>query len=318
MKRLLFLAAALFALMSMETMTLQAQLLTPFEALDAEALAKAEADAKSSLAADAVLKLVGTGNVPIPVPGFENVKNGMNPANGRASFWGYIYFSPSLQRSTGVAIAKTIIGYVSQPVPADTFEFPVGPTPLDLTGQYANSSAMIQRLALDTAFIRFRTKFPDRYADVASLSQPDEPVIPELPTDQPIWFVSFSGAEDSSMFCVVASKSGETFCQRLEIPSSVPLDLEASRQALTVYPNPARGTTRIVVNAPAGTQAATGTGASLYNASGERVLDLSSSLANSGIQAIEFNAETLAPGTYFCVVQIGSWIGATRVIVDGR
>jgi hypothetical protein len=177
---------------------------------------------------------------------------------------------------------------------------------------------MVTRLATDTAFMRFRQKFPNRKADFAGLADAIDTtgLIPGFPVDAPIWLVSFSGGGDSSMFCAVASKTGQAFCQRVEIPSGVRNDQTSSTSALTVSPNPAHGITRIDIHAPAGTRFAAGASATLYNTSGEKVLDLTESMAGSGFRNIELDAAALAPGAYFCVVQSGTWMHAIKMVVE--
>ena len=320
MRRTLLLTAALLATFLVQGTTLHAQLLTPYTALESGAVASATAKAKETYP-DAVLKAVATLGG-IVIPGLEAAPpSGLDPADGTSTFWGYAFYSPSQDKTTVIAAAKLFVVFQSVAIPADStvqFPIPVGPKPLDITGEYANSSDMVTRLATDTAFVRFRQKFPTRKADFAAFAEPLDTtgLIPGFPVDAPIWIVSFSGGSDSSMFCAVASKAGTVFCRRVEIPSAVREDQSSSARALTVSPNPAHGITRIGINAPTGTRFTAGASAILYSPSGERVLDLTGSMAGSGFRTIELDAATVAPGKYFCVVQGGGWIHAVQVVVE--
>jgi hypothetical protein len=301
-------------------------LLSPYVALEPGALNSATAEAQKTMP-DAVLKAVATvGGIVLPAPFGDSTKpSGLDPANGQSMFWAYAFYSPAQNQTTVIAVGKVgtppLGFYQAIAAPTDStaqFPIPTGATPLDITGEYANSDDMVTRLATDTAFIRFRQKFPNRKADFAGFADALDTtgLIPGFPVDAPIWLVSFGGEGDSSMFCAVASKAGTAFCQRVEIPSAVREDQASTGGALTVSPNPAHGITRIGINPPAGTRFTAGASAMLYNTSGEKVLDLTGSMAGSGFRTIELDAASLPAGAYFCVVQGGGWIHAVKIVVE--
>jgi hypothetical protein len=288
---------------------------TPY--LAKEGMQTAAKAAKDSLASDAVLIYIGT------FGDFEaqGVTTKFDLDNGKASVWGYVYYSPSLDKSTTIAVVKFLIVYQAIVVPDLPIPFPPADKSVDMSGSYANSDKLVQRLKTDTAFTRYHTELPEARPDFVSYGAtvPDNPIpMPDgFPTDEPLWTVSFLGSGDSTMTCFVAANSGATICQRISLPQ-LSVDGEsngiAGTAALSVAPNPATGRTHIAVNIPSGVSAV-GAEMVLFNALGEKVLDLSESFARTGYSYAEFDASTLPAGRYFCRVAGTKWSGNIGVVV---
>jgi hypothetical protein len=295
---------------------LKAQL-EPTPYLAKEGMQTAAKAAKDSLASDAVLIYIGT------FGDFEaqGVTTKFDLNNGKASVWGYVYYSPSLDKSLTIVVVKVLIVY--QAFVVSDLPLPVQPADesVDVSGSYANSDKLVQRLKTDTAFTRYHSELPDARPDFVSYGAtvPDNPIpMPDgFPNDEPLWTVSFIGSGDSTMTCFVAANTGTTICQRISLPQ-LSVDDEsnglAGTAALAVSPNPATGRTHIAVSVPYGMSAA-GAEMVLFNALGEKVLDLSESFARTGYSHAEFDASTLPAGRYFCRVAGTQWNGSIGVVV---
>jgi hypothetical protein len=288
---------------------------TPY--LAKEGMQTAAKAAKDSLASDAVLIYIGT------FGDFEaqGVTTKFDLNNGKASIWGYVYYSPSLDKSTTIAVVKILIVYQAIVVPDLPIPFPPADQSVDVSGSYANSDKLVQRLKTDTAFTRYHAELPSARPDFVSYGStvPDNPIpMPDgFPTDEPLWTVSFIGSGDSTMTCFVAANTGTTICQRISLPQlSVGHESDGvgGTEALAVAPNPATGRTHIAVSIPSGVSAV-GAEMVLFNALGQKVLDLSESFARNGYRHAEFDASRLPAGKYFCRVTGTQWNGSIGVVI---
>jgi hypothetical protein len=317
MKRRSLRLAILFSVLSLLSgyAELKAQILTPY--LSKEGISAAETQAKSAIGSDAILTYIGTfGN--IDTLGFQSK---FNLDNGKSQIWGYVFYSPSTQQTTSIAVAKIVIQFVPQDL-GNIFPFTLSTQAVDVSQPYSNSDKLVERLKTDTAFQRYRTELKDASPDFVSYGQSIIPTgvpLPDnFPTDQPVWTVSFVGGGDSTMTCFVGAKTGVTICQRIQLPTlSVPQNgTVQGTAALTVTPNPVTGMTRVRIALPEGVHFASGAGLALYNATGAKVLDLTGSLVSNDLQFAEFDSRTLPAGIYYCRAIGSNWNGTVGVVVE--
>jgi len=98
--------------------------------------------------------------------------------------------------------------------------------------------------------------------------------------------------------------------------SSVPGDLTPEAGSmLTVVPQPTHGATLLQVHLPQGIHARAGASLVLFDINGKQVLDLSSSFAHGNFQGADFDATTLASGTYYVRLTTPEWNGTLGTVV---
>ena len=120
------------------------------------------------------------------------------------------------------------------------------------------------------------------------------------------------------MACFVASTTGQTLCVT---EGTVGIDDEASatgRLTLQVVPNPASGRTRVTLVAGEPGEGMEQVRVGLFDATGAQVLDLSESFARSGYRYAEFDASSIAAGSYFVRAVGGGFNGVVGTVTLGR
>lgn len=276
-----------------------------FSALDG--LPTARAEAESVLGPDAIPVIIGAPgefelqDIPIPIE--------FDLETGKATLWGYVFYSPSEQQFRSFAVVRLFTYQV----------FEVGDLPIELPGDlvtevntdatYADSDNMINRLETDTAYQKYRTDLPDVKPTFAMLTGPAdrEPMqLPNgFPTGQGLWSMSFQGGGDSTMTCVVASETGEAFCRRIYgLPTTSVNDGENGDEntvTLSVAPNPVRSGSNVTLNlAGLPRHRSRECTLLLYDAAGAVVLDLSAQLSIGSGSVVSFDSGMLPSGTYYC------------------
>lgn len=311
----LFTLSGLLAVLVLASPRADAQLLQTFPSKGG--YKTAVASAKTSVGADAILIFVGTfGNLE-----YQGQQVVFNTSDGTASLWGYTFYSPSTMQRKTIGVVRPLGIFTAFDLP-DSLNGGLAQNPkeIDSTSAWYNSRDMVTKLPGDTAYARFRSKYDTLRPTVITLSDVavgDSLDLPNgFPVDKPIWSLLWTGSGDSTMFCFVASVTGETFCQRVELPVGlVPHDATIGTAALSVVPNPASGRTRVVIDLPVGTTLARGVGLALYNERGEMVLDLAGSLVENDVRFAEFDAGVLPAGNYFCRATGADWSGVVGIAV---
>ena len=274
-----------------------------FTALDGIPAAKKAA--QEGLGNDAELVFIGA-------PGsfdYQGLNLSFDIESGESNIWGYVFYSPSAQEFTTLAVIKIFI-FQALDVGLLPFSLPEElVTPADTTGTWADSDRMIERLRTDTAFQKYQQDLPEALPNFVSFGQMMRADSLDLPNGFPVgqgtWTVSFSGAKDSTMTCFVASKTGETFCRRIYgIPTSSmgnshPVTM--TKGDMQVLPNPATSQARITIT---GYDPSTlrNSKLGLYNVRGELVQDLTESFRAGYNNTAEFSVEDLPSGTYRCIL----------------
>jgi|GEM_PF-2459382 len=88
--------------------------------------------------------------------------------------------------------------------------------------------------------------------------------------------------------------------------------------SLTVLPQPASGTTQLLVKLPGSIRTEKGTRLILYDAMGTERIDLSESFARGRFVSAEFDAGELPSGPYYCRIATGRWEGNIGVVIVTR
>lgn len=310
---LLFLAIAFFFCHT----AAQSQLFTPY--LSGEGVGRAEQLAKDSLGSGAKLIMIATQSGTDPSSGFSNE---FDLATGKSSVWIYMYYDFPTQKAMTTALVNIpLLGFQGPAEVSDTIDFPSEAESriLDLTGQYASSDRIAERLQTNADYQMHRSEFPG----MKPLSATMTAMVPELvpigvDPNQPVWVISYEGMEDSSLTCVVGTRTGEVVCQRAEGPPlSVPQsDGARGTAALSVAPNPASGRTRITIDLPEGIVYERDMSLRLYNEMGEEMLDLTESFISNDHRYVEFDAKQLPAGVYYCRALGSNWQGIVGVVVE--
>lgn len=297
-----------------------AQLNTPYLSADAQAIAKATTLAKDSIGSDAMLTFIGTvGHIDT-----LGLSSEFNLDNGKAGLWGYIFYSPSTQKTKTIGVVSIpVLGYTALTLPID---FPaVGTTTaLSTTVTYGNSDKMVAQLKTDTTFAQYHKDFPSQTPDFLSLGNlatiDSVPLPISFNTNQELWTISFIGSGSMSMTCFVGASDGSTYCRRVYIPT---LDVPAASDNairgtadVVVAPNPANGRTRVSLDLPSGVQMDQNVSLALFDAAGAKVLDLTGDLARSGGSFVEFDSHALPAGVYFVRAFGSNWVGVKGVVVQ--
>jgi len=305
------LAVAVFLLVSHVAW---AQLSTPYRA--DEGLPTGTQVAKDSLGSDVVLTSMAATVTTLDPFGTSTV----NLETGKGDLWTYDFYSPSKHKVIGVRVVNApLLGGFRGTGVTDSNNIGSSQTlELDMSGQYAGSDKVYDRVKTDTAFIRFRQQFPGVEPDSLMLGGrvPPSSVLSGVDHSQPFWTIVWDRGSDSGMVCVVASKTGESFCMRSgTIQTAVPQSRGGVEAAsVSVSPNPANGRVRVTVAVPPGAHR-TGSELVLYNERGDRVLDLTASFAGTGYEHAEFDGAALPEGAYFCRATGSNWSGTTSVVV---
>ena len=266
-----------------------------------EGIETATTTAKEALGNDAELIMIAT-------PGsfdYQGLNLSFDLNTGKSNIWMYIFHSPSSGELASYMVVRLL---TYQTFDLGTVPFPLPDTlinSVDMSGTYANSDAMVNRLKTDTAYQKYRKDLPDAKPQFISIGQMfggDSLDLPNgFPIGQSTWTVSFSGSEDSTMTCFVASKTGEAFCRRVYgIASSVD-QREGMSVSMQVAPNPSAGRVGITMQGYTPAQLS-GCRLMLFNTAGEMVSDLTSSLHEQGNGRAEFSVEGLPPGPYHCLL----------------
>lgn len=294
---------------------LHAQLLAPF--VSQRGLKTAFGSAQSSLGSDAVLLGVGTfGDFE-----YQGQSIQFSIDDGRANLWAYVFRSPGSGESKTIAVVS-LGGLVFTPfdLPDSGLDVPVDAEILDSNDTYFNSSAMVGRVTADTAYVRFRAKYPDNpplFVTLRTYTAADSIDLPGgFPVDQPLWTLVWLGGGDSSLVCAVASKTGETYCQRVELPASSVPDYQGVRGAamVNVAPNPATGRVRVSLDLPEGTSTE-GMTLLLFDARGEQVADLTGQFMKGDRLTLDIETAALPAGSYYLRAVGANWMGTGGVVV---
>ncbi len=304
--------ALLALLMAAAAVEVRAQLpLTPF--LSKEGIPSAKEWAATNVAADAVVMNISTF-------GYHSDSlsvDGLDMADGKAPVWIYAFYSPSLQTTGVCAMTKVLVAYIPVSAGEDTIPVMPGVEPkLDLTGSYAGSDKLVEAIKANDEYKAHILEHPEAAPTLVTLTNMpagEEGIPMEFPVDKPVWTVVM----DTTMVCLVATGTGETICQTLdvEIPSSVSTDKEMKGAVVTVVPNPTSGIARIGVTFPAGTRNVGGATVALYDGLGRRVADLTESFVRNDYRSADFDASELPDGVYYCRIVTDGGAEIVRTIV---
>jgi len=307
---------ALLLLALFGSFSAHAQLLAPFESQ--RGLKTAMGSAQGSLGLDAELVGVGTfGDFE-----YQGQSVQFSTTDGKATLWAYVFRSATSGQSKTIAVVS-LGGLIFTPfdLPDSGLDVPTNALLLDSNDTYFNSGPMVGRIAGDTAYTRFRAKYPSTrplFVTLRTYTAEDSLELPGgFPIEQPLWTLVWLGSGDSSLVCAVASKTGETYCQRVELPSSaVPGSAGVpGTAAITVSPNPAAARVRIDLDIPDGGDVAD-VSLLLVTVRGELVADLSSALVDAGGTSMTFDASELPAGTYFVQAVGRNWRGVAACVVN--
>ncbi len=81
------------------------------------------------------------------------------------------------------------------------------------------------------------------------------------------------------------------------------------------YPNPFNPSTKIKYEINAGLDSAPLTKISVYNLTGEKITELVNEYKNPGIHEVEFRAEGLSSGVYYCVMRVGEFKESRKMLL---
>ena len=299
---------------------------TPF--LSKEGLSKAESVSKDSLgAADGMLTTIisadpsmidsaDIGSLPFTLGKFDM-------ETGKASAWVYSFYSPSKMKTASALVAQLpFVGFQAIASTDSLDSGDVAPTTvLDVSGDFANSDKLVQQVKANPSYQSFHTQYPDVTPSLVMLRNAvpeDAALVPNgFPLDAPLWMMTFNlSSMDDALVCFVASKTGATFCQAVEIPSGVEEEHAAARATIAVTPNPSMGRTRVAVALPSGIRSLNDVSVELYDVTGRKVMDLTESFKSNGLEFAEFDASTLTAGLYYCRATGSGWHGVTGVVVQ--
>jgi hypothetical protein len=317
MRHLLRLALIVAGFILVAALDARSQIFRPF--FIHNGYASAYDKARDTLAADAYLVYAGTfGDLDLSEQGIpvvlnfyqdEEAPSGLAVTPGQADAWGYVFYSPSQQRTVSLVVLNSFFlgGYFAQGVPVDL------PLPdrlvdtLDLAIDGTHSDSLMARVKRNDTYVAYHGQYPMKQPSFVTLGVaiPDEIDPPGgFDLSGPIWTMTFRGGGDTAgMICLVAAVSGETFCETGPV-SSVATETSTGAIALRALPSPASDHVRIVVdNAGALRGAVT---LELLDAAGRHVRDLGADFAASGFTHAVVDASELPSGTYFC-----------RLLVDG-
>ncbi|MBC8145330.1 MAG: T9SS type A sorting domain-containing protein [bacterium] len=308
--RFLALATVLF-LFTVSDSTAQS-LLRPFHLQSGYATALAKA--RDTLASDAYLVYAGTlGGYELDLSGVAlRVNYYQDPDGaaeaGMADAWGYVFYSPSLQRNVNLVVVNTFFtgGYfatgveINLPLPTELTDN------LDLNIPGAHSSSVIAVVRGNAIYTAYHNQYPEKQPNFVTLGiglPPDVDIPPGFAPSGPTWTYQFDGGGDtSSMVCMVSASSGAAACQ-LFAASAVPIDRDAATTlSMRALPNPSSGMLRIVLGDDV--QLRGEISMELLDARGAHVLDLAPSLRANNLQNADADVTHLAPGIYFCRITI--------------
>jgi hypothetical protein len=290
----------------------RAQLMTPFTMNDG--LTGAERVAHDSIGADAYLE--GVMAIGAADPSFPAIDLGRQSAG----YWGYVYVSPSRKMTVSVNVVKVAGSFIydienGSSTGEDTLQR------LDLTTAYSSPAALPARLAADPVFRHFHEVDPTTTPLLIHLTPPQLPAgfeqaLPEsFPRDQQVWQVVYQSLKEETLTCVVASKTGESFCMQESTAGVEDEGNGMSAKKLGALPNPTTGLVRVEL--PSGNDAPLSHAtAILYDTHGEAVRDLSDELARNGGGFAMVDTRDLPAGLYICRAMAGSWSGSIAIMVE--
>lgn len=206
------------------TTALDAQPVELIPHLSGTGTAMALQQARASLGADAALVFIGAmGNSSYDANGFT-VQLRFNLDDGTSTAWAYAFYSAAKNQRVVLAVVD-VPGTGFQVMPAAApVPIPAVRTPLDTALPYAGSERMIERLAGDSVYRRYRAELPGALPYALAfrpLSAADSAVLPTwFPLDAPVWAMRFTGAGDSAMVCYVAGATGATYCTHSAVASA--------------------------------------------------------------------------------------------------
>lgn len=312
------LAIALFALLAFAGTASAQSIFRPFHIRDGYNAAYDKA--RDTLAADAYLVYAGTfGEADLSeygVPGtlnfYQDIEGpqGQYVDPGQADAWGYVFYSPSRQRTVNLVVVNTFItgGFYAMGLEAEL------PLPdqlvdrLDLTLSGASGDSLMARVKRDAVFAQYHEQYPMKQPDVVSLGLvvPDDvPVPSEFVMDGPTWTMTYGAEGDTAgMVCVVSVGSGQTICN-ITTPSSAPN--ESVNVSLNAYPNPSTGMLRLELTGHISGDIRF----ELLDAGGRVVRDLAPSPVAGALRHASVNVSDLPTGAYFCRL---SSDGVSRVL----
>lgn len=294
-----------------------AQLLVPFSSEGG--VQSALASARGALGSDAALVGIGTfGNFE-----YQGQTVRFSMSDGKANLWAYVFRSETAGQSRTIAVVSIpVVGYTAFELPDSGLGVPNDAQILNQGATYFGSGQMVGLVAADTAYMRFRQKYPDTPPLFVTLRAYTTDDSLDLPVgfpfqEQALWTLLWLGGGDSTLACAVASLTGETYCQRIELPSSsVPVFGGVRGTAtVTITPNPATDRIRVTLDLP---ERASGGDVSLilYNAKGRQVRDMGSELKAAGGRAFDLETSTLPPGRYYLRAVGANWVGTAGVVVE--
>lgn len=293
------------------------QFIVPFSS--AEGTAVATQQARTDLGSDAYLYFVGTlGNLE-----FQGQKAEFDPKTGKATAWGYSFYSATSTNSKTYLLVKLpLIGVQIVPISGDSTQappLPVAPNSIDTAATWFGSTAMVDRLkAQETVYTNYLQQFPDARPGFVTLGQLANDTIepPQgLPLDQPIWTIMFGGGGDSSIVCFVASKTGETNCRQLQVGGVAEAEKSLSG-TLQVIAQPGTDRFALELQAPEG-GSMENFSAAVYSVDGKKVADISENFAEGAIRVGILDAAKFSSGKYLIVVSAGNWQAVAGVVVYG-
>lgn len=292
------------------------QLLTPF--VSQGGVQAALGAAQGALGGDAALVGVGTfGNFE-----YQGQTVQFSTSDGKANLWAYVFRSATAGQAKTIAVVSLpIVGYTAFDLPDSGMDVPLDAEPLSQSDAYFGSDAMVGRLATDTAYTRFRSKYSDLrplFVTLRVYTAADSLELPGgFPIDQPLWTVVWLGEGDSNLVCAVASKTGETYCQRVELPSSAVPDHAGVRgtAAMSIMPNPATDRVRVTLDLPDGASHGN-VSLVLYNANGRQVADLSREFNAGDGRTLDLDTSTLPAGSYYLRAIGANWVGTTGLLLE--
>jgi hypothetical protein len=140
-----------------------------------------------------------------------------------------------------------------------------------------------------------------------------------------VYMLHVSGQFDSGLYDVIVigacgpAVTSDTATITVAPSSDVPGSVARSGGAsLTVIPNPANGSTRLIVELPDGVRPDRDSRLELFDLQGNRVLDLTGSFSGSGWRSAEFDAHLLPSGLYHCRLTVSQWSGTIGAVMIAK
>lgn len=293
-------------------------------------IATARTVAKDSIGAEAKLIAIATaGEIDLSAIGFPGTFAGFEEANGTSSVWAYQFSTPDgLQEGAVVVINSGLFPQIRRVERGNLYG--VAPREVPVDEMYSDSDQLVARLRTNSLFTSFRAEFPGMLADAVVYTwEPDEELVSipnDFATDAPIWGVFYNTDDweegDSSMVCFVASGTGQTYCERSGVTTSVrSSSTPAEVSTVTLWGNPMRRETGPVASleirlAPASTLEQLG----LYDRTGRLLLDLRSELPDVVEPGTSYRlilpVAELPAGTYIVRLRDSGAVTTTQFVLE--